>query len=134
MAIRRSHTKRAPRDTRRQAAWITVGTEAAPIACVVWDLSKGGARVTAAHADALPDVFTLILGNDKNAQQYCRVVWKEKPYIGVKFVSAAEAEQFEQANARPQQKGSGHWLNPSASKLRQQPHHKSMRARRLFEF
>ena len=134
MVIRRSHVKRAPRDTRRQAAWITLGTEAALIACVVWDLSKGGARLTAAHANALPDVFTLILGDDEKARQHCRVVWKKKPYLGVRFVTASEAEQFEQATARPQLKNVGHWLNPSASKLRRQPVHKSMRARRLFEF
>jgi hypothetical protein len=111
-----------------------LGAEAKPIACVIWDLSKGGVRLTAAHADALPDVFTLILGSDGQTRRHCRVVWKKKPYIGVKFVSASEAEHFQQANARPQPKNAGHWLNPAASKYRPQPHHKSMRARRLFEF
>ncbi len=62
-----------------------------PIPCVLWDVSEGGARITAAHSNILPDMFVLLLNKATNEQRHCQVVWRRKPHIGIKFIEAGEA-------------------------------------------
>lgn len=73
----------------RQAASITTGDDAKPIACVLWDHSEKGARIAAAHANKLPDVFTLTCGNG-SAPRLCRVRWRRGSLLGVRFVEPDE--------------------------------------------
>ncbi|MET0923723.1 MAG: hypothetical protein ABWY47_11340 [Xanthobacteraceae bacterium] len=49
-------------------------------------MSEQGVRLTAAHTEILPDRFTLHLAKDKPGR-LCRVAWRKKPYLGVRFVS-----------------------------------------------
>ena len=44
----------------------------AKISCVLWDISEGGARIAAAHGDALPSVFGLFLTKDGKSRRFCR--------------------------------------------------------------
>ncbi len=74
------------RRTSRIAAWISYGSNPTPIPCVLWDLSEGGARLTAAHVNILPDRFTLILDKKDAAHRLCRVVWRRRQHLGVQFV------------------------------------------------
>ncbi len=59
----------------------------ARIACVLWDISEGGARIAAAHGNALPDVFGLFLTKDGKSRRFCQVVWRRGAQLGVRFVS-----------------------------------------------
>jgi hypothetical protein len=75
----------------RVPAWISYGESSTPIPCVLWDVSEGGARITAAHSNILPDAFVLILNRRTNAHRFCQVVWRRSPHLGIKFVEPTEA-------------------------------------------
>src|SRR6266508_3518012 len=96
MARRLLELRQSPREKLRRAGWILCSARASPIACVVWDLSRTGARVAAARAGALPNGFRLVLVTGR-LERHCRVVWRQDSYLGVTFVSATEARQAEQA-------------------------------------
>ena len=87
MPIARKHG----RQRMRRAGWLTIGDDSPPIRCVIWDLSAGGCRLTAPHAGALPELFSLTMSADSEVQYHCRVVWQREAYVGVKFIDAAEA-------------------------------------------
>ena len=74
----------------RRPAWIGFGASPTPVACVIWDQSEGGARLTAAHSGVLPDIFVLFLSRDGKSYRYCRVRWRKKPYLGVQFIPPTE--------------------------------------------
>jgi PilZ domain-containing protein len=79
--------RKAKRTHRRQAAWVVLDGGAAKISCVLWDISEGGARIAAAHGNALPDVFGLFLTKDGKSRRYCQVVWRRGSQLGVRFVA-----------------------------------------------
>lgn len=91
MATQRRELRRAKRNPTRQAAWIDYDGAPSPVACVLWDLSDCGARISAAHAKNLPADFTLFLGRDRKTMRHCQIVWRNDGHLGVKFVPAAEA-------------------------------------------
>jgi len=108
----RTHEKRRRRRARaRQAAWIKRSANTKPIACVLWDVSEGGARIAAAHADKLPDVFTLI-ADKKAAPRLCRVAWRRSSLVGVQFIDAAEADALA---ARPRSAPQSDPTRPAAA-------------------
>jgi hypothetical protein len=75
----------------RVPAWISYGGSTTPIPCVLWDVSEGGARITAAHSNMLPDAFVLIMNRASDAHRFCQVVWRRKPHLGIKFIDPSEA-------------------------------------------
>ena len=92
----------------RVPAWISSGDSETPIPCVLWDVSEGGARITAAHSNILPDAFVLILNQATQAHRFCQVVWRRKPHLGIKFVDPAEARGVpRQRLADPNRSGYG---------------------------
>ena len=76
-------TKRTPR---RQAAWIMLDGGCNRFPCVLWDISEGGARIAAARANTLPDVFGLFLSKDGKLRRFCCVTWRRGGQLGVRFV------------------------------------------------
>jgi hypothetical protein len=71
----------------RRAAEVVFGAHQAPVRCVIWDMSDGGARLAVAHPLAdLPGTFTLVLYKDGSVQRNCEVVWTDARYVGVRFV------------------------------------------------
>jgi hypothetical protein len=92
MRERRREHRRSKRVRKRQAALIGHGDGRADTPCVVWDLSDGGARLSAARIDALPRAFVLFLGKDRTARRYCRVVWRKGAQVGVQFVQEYELD------------------------------------------
>jgi hypothetical protein len=88
------------RQRMRRAAWLLLGNGAAPMPCMIWDLSKGGCRLAAPHADRLPVVFGLAMSQDATDRHSCHVVWRRGTYVGVQFIDAAEAERI--ADALPE--------------------------------
>jgi len=79
--------RKAKRAHRRQAAWVVLDGGSARISCVLWDISEGGARIAAAHGNALPDVFGLFLTKDGKSRRFCQVVWRRGSQLGVRFVA-----------------------------------------------
>jgi hypothetical protein len=75
----------------RVPAWISYGGSSTQIPCVLWDVSDGGARITAAHSNILPDMFELILNRATNERRWCQVVWRRLPHLGIKFMAPTEA-------------------------------------------
>jgi PilZ domain len=74
----------------RRAATVTFAAEKPPVACVIWDISDGGARLAVAHPLAtLPHHFTLNLSKDESVRRYCEVVWTDTRFVGVKFTNLA---------------------------------------------
>ena len=88
----RRDKRKAKRTHRRQAAWVVLDGGTAKIACVLWDISEGGARIAAAHGSALPDVFGLFLNKDGKSRRYCQVVWRRGSQLGVRFVDESVAD------------------------------------------
>jgi hypothetical protein len=86
--IRQPREKRKnPRHPMRRAAEVVFGAHKAPVHCVVWDMSDGGARLAIAHPlDSLPRTFILVLYKDDSVRRNCQVVWTDTRYVGVKFV------------------------------------------------
>lgn len=82
---RREHRK-AKRTHRRQAAWVVLDGGCTRFPCVLWDMSEGGARIAAARASTLPDVFGLFLTKDGKSRCFCRVAWRRGGQLGVQFV------------------------------------------------
>src|SRR5438105_333766 len=100
MAGRTRNLRRAQRKPKRQAAWISCGDTPALIQCVIWDLAEGGARLASPRLNMLPDLFTLNLTKDGKSSRFCRVVWRNKPHVGVEFIDTAQAAELETRYAR----------------------------------
>jgi PilZ domain len=97
--------RKAKRTRRRNAAWIVLSSASVRIPCVLWDVSDSGARIAAAHANTLPHVFCLLLGNDGKSRRFCRVVWRQGGQVGVRFIDEAAADMDLDAPVRyPRQK------------------------------
>jgi PilZ domain len=92
MPERGREQRKSKRTQRRNAAWIVLSRDGARIPCVLWDISDGGARIAAARASALPDVFCLLLTANGKSRYFCRVVWRKNGQIGVAFIDQSAAD------------------------------------------
>jgi hypothetical protein len=81
----RRELRKAKRTQRRQAAWVVLDG-GARLPCVLWDISDAGARIAAARASVLPDVFGIFLTKDGKARRFCRVAWRRGGQLGVQFI------------------------------------------------
>jgi len=54
-------------------------------ACVVRNISSGGAAIDLDHPVALPQAFTLAIAQD-NVVRQCRAVWRSDKRIGLAFM------------------------------------------------
>jgi hypothetical protein len=86
MLARSPEQRRAARRFTRRTATVNFGPEAPPVACVIWDIAEGGARLAIARPMAnLPRHFTLSLYKDGSVKWNCEVVWIDAKFVGVKF-------------------------------------------------
>src|ERR1700731_1431266 len=68
-------------------AYLLIEGHEQSISCVVHDISDGGARLSFTAPQAvLPRTFTLVLLKD-SVQRNCELVWSDRRFIGVKFIS-----------------------------------------------
>jgi len=63
---------------------IVCDTAAAPLDCVVADLSEGGARLIV--PSGVPEEFALVVKDGSETSQRCRVAWRLDEEIGVEFI------------------------------------------------
>jgi hypothetical protein len=86
MLVGRPELRKSKRRPSRYAARINLGDHCPPVRCVLWDISDGGARLTAARkVEDLPDRFSLLL-ND-TVERNCRVIWRNGRFLGIEFVN-----------------------------------------------
>jgi hypothetical protein len=90
MFARSSEQRRAPRRPARRAATVSFVENGPSVACVIWDISDGGARLAVARPlRDLPRYFTLNLYKDCSVKFDCEVVWIDAKFVGVKFMEPA---------------------------------------------
>jgi hypothetical protein len=88
MASHGPESRKSPRRWTRRTADLILRADEPPIPCVIIDLSNSGARLTVSRTLAsITRNFTLLLYKDGSVQRDCEVVWTDKRYVGVKFVS-----------------------------------------------
>lgn len=74
----------------RTSAKILLRDAAAPLDCIVTNVSDGGARIHLRGVD-LPDVFPLQFA-DGGKPRDCRVVWRQGADIGVAFIDKVQVK------------------------------------------
>jgi hypothetical protein len=105
MPERGRELRKTKRTRRRNAAWILLASRGVPIPCVLWDISEGGARIAAARASSLPQVFCLLLSKDGKSRRFCRAVWRKDGQLGVRFIAESAADMdFDAPMRYPRQK------------------------------
>jgi len=77
--------RNALRRSLRQRA-LVVGPDNSPVAnCTISDVSNTGAQLKLGPNDDFPDEFSLILSKGGKVRRQCKVVWRDKTRIGVRF-------------------------------------------------
>jgi hypothetical protein len=73
------------------------------VPCMVLDISDGGARLHTSYPQYVPKHFILYISLRAKIRRLCKVAWRGKSEIGVKFVQALQAEpsQAGQATTEP---------------------------------
>jgi PilZ domain len=67
-------------------------------ACVIADVSAGGARLLVKPATNLPNRFLLVLSWDGQLQRECRVAWRSINTVGVRFHSSPSPKGHSKAS------------------------------------
>ena len=86
--------RKFPRKTVIDTAWIDADDGTPLHVCVLWDISEGGARLTAASHKALPDKFILRKSRDDANGRRCAVVWRSPEEIGIRFLNSESAGEL----------------------------------------
>lgn len=87
LVAKRDYRKQKRQPLRRDAS-LVLDAARSPVRCVIWDISNSGARLAIANqATEMPRSFTLLLTKDATVRRICEVVWTDRRFIGVKFVS-----------------------------------------------
>lgn len=72
---------------------------AAPIECIVRNMSATGAALDVDSPAGIPDDFTLLI-KPEFLKRNCRVVWRSPKRIGVQFLNPPGADSNNRAAAR----------------------------------
>ena len=67
--------------------------------CIVRNFSNGGARIVGIVSKTVPDEFILRLSS-RGGSHRCRVTWRSKDGIGVKFIDDAKSDSEPAGRAR----------------------------------
>jgi hypothetical protein len=82
----RRNSRKHVRRPFRYNGWLRSDRTSAPIRCVLFDVSAGGARLSASATHSnLPSQFILELAGTV-IRRRCEIVWRDECYIGVKFL------------------------------------------------
>ena len=81
--------RRHPRHAVITTAWIRIEDSTIPFVCVLWDVSEGGAKLSAPTLSEIPHEFTLLLSRDTVTGTRCHVIWRASDQIGVEFAEGA---------------------------------------------
>ena len=88
MLTRSREDRKTYRVPARRAATVSFGADTPPVTCVIWDISKAGARLAVARPmPDLPRHFTLNVYKDGSVKWNCEVIWTDARFVGVRFIS-----------------------------------------------
>jgi hypothetical protein len=74
--------RQSSRHSLHYPACIEVGNGAAPLNCMIFDVSERGARLTVGTRTEIPEEFVLVF------RRHCRVVRRSEGQVGVEFIAA----------------------------------------------
>jgi PilZ domain len=78
--------RKKPRRPFKYNARIATGKGQPPLACLVVDISEGGARICLARDREVPPIFTLVLTGDGGLRRHCRTLRRDGTVLGVRFI------------------------------------------------
>ena len=91
---------RERRQQRREAApvraLVSDRTDSIEMKCVMREVSEGACRITSSNIGDLPRVVK-ILPEGFEAPVTGKIIWRNKKFAGVQFISEAEATELERA-------------------------------------
>jgi hypothetical protein len=84
-----SERRTSDRRTYNGPGWISMYVHGidALVPCVIADVSKTGAKLTFRSAHDVPEILDLRLSKTSPASRRCRVVWRQRDAVGVRFVA-----------------------------------------------
>ncbi|MDA7947863.1 MAG: ATP-binding protein [Hyphomicrobiaceae bacterium] len=92
-----SHERRQePRKAALMHAFVSDRANSIDMKCVIREISKGGCRVTSSYVEDLPRVVR-VLPEGFETPLTGKIVWRNKKFAGVQFISEAEADELESA-------------------------------------
>lgn len=80
-----ANSKREPRKSVQETAWITLEGGFAARQCTVLDLSSAGAKIAIDSAQPLNSKLRLAFSRDARKGRDCEVVWRRGRVLGLKF-------------------------------------------------
>jgi hypothetical protein len=78
--------RKKPRRPFKYNARIATGKGQPPLACLVVDISEGGARICLARDQEVPPIFTLVLTRDGGLRRHCQTLRRDGTVLGVRFI------------------------------------------------
>ena len=94
--------RQSERASANTPAVISTEDDSFKAACIVCNLSEGGAKLMLEEPTSPPSEFVLFLRPDSPIGRRCHVIWRIENKIGVRFVSAFDSD-------KSSQRGSGVW-------------------------
>ena len=94
-AAPKKHVEREERVAKTKSASICVDGADLQFACTVRDIHTSGARISIMNMESIADGFMLIVRSD-NLIARCKVAWKKKNEVGVRFLRVGELVEEEQ--------------------------------------
>lgn len=84
-----SERRKSDRRTYNGPGWVSMYANGIDslIPCVIADVSKTGAKLTFRTAHDVPELLTLRLSKTADVSRKCRVVWRHRDEVGVRFVA-----------------------------------------------
>lgn len=70
-----------------QGASIFIGSSSPLFPCKMLDVSDAGARLQLDVPGTLPDEFILVLSRDGRLSRKCRIRWRRRDMVGVRFLT-----------------------------------------------
>lgn len=55
--------------------------------CIIWGISRAGARLSAETVADLPDTFSLVLAQNGSVRRLCQVRWRFDNHLVVQFLA-----------------------------------------------
>jgi hypothetical protein len=81
---RRKDTRQSGRAPARRAALIRIDADSLGIPCIVWDISRDGAKLAASQPRLVPEHF--VLEFSATIHRRCLRRWRSKRFVAAKFV------------------------------------------------
>ena len=86
--------RQEPRKAALMHAFVSDRADSIDMKCVIREISKGGCRVTSSYVEDLPRIVR-ILPEGFEMPLTGKIIWRNKKFAGIQFISEAEADELE---------------------------------------